>query len=208
MANGSKVMASIKDFLIKMKALDEAIPEELAEDALKMTEEVKDALCEDEDPDVLEITNDEDPKEKEDIDVKVEDAITRVLMKHGLIRDSALSALDELEEEVTVEDEDNEEEVTVDPEKMNDSLRRKIIRDMKPVLASIKDAKERKKAVDAFVGAMKQNTTTTDAYGKIMKAKVASAKDNAAKSKVDDSSDYELGMQIAKKFNPHYKEEN
>lgn len=90
MANGSKVMSSIKDFLIKMKALDEAIPEELAEDALKMTEEVKDALCEDEDPDVLEITNDEDPKEKEDIDVKVEDAITRVLMKHGLIRDSAL----------------------------------------------------------------------------------------------------------------------
>ena len=41
-----------------------------------------------------------------------------------------------------------------------------------------------------------------------MKAKVASAKDTAAKSKVDDSSDYELGMQIAKKFNPHYKEEN
>lgn len=71
MANGSKVMASIKDFLIKMKALDEAIPEELAEDALKMTEEVKDALCEDEDPDVLEITKDEDPNEKEDIDVKV-----------------------------------------------------------------------------------------------------------------------------------------
>ena len=65
-----------------------------------------------------------------------------------------------------------------------------------------------KKAVDAFVGAIKQNNTTTDAYGKIMKAKVASAKDTAAKSKVDDSSDYELGMQIAKKFNPHYKEEN
>ena len=49
MADEARVMGAIKNFLLKMKALDEAIPEDLAEDALEMTEEVKDALCE-EDP--------------------------------------------------------------------------------------------------------------------------------------------------------------
>ena len=54
MANNAKVMSSVKDFLLKMKALDEAIPEELAKDALEMTENIKDALC-DEDPEVREV---------------------------------------------------------------------------------------------------------------------------------------------------------
>ena len=61
MANNAKVMSSVKDFLLKMKALDEAIPEELAKDALEMTENIKDALS-DEDPDVLGVTKDEDAK--------------------------------------------------------------------------------------------------------------------------------------------------
>ena len=58
MANNKKVMDSIKEFLERMKACDEAIPEDLAEDALEMVEGVKDALCEDEDVDVLEVTKD------------------------------------------------------------------------------------------------------------------------------------------------------
>ena len=40
MANNKRAMGAIRDFLIKMKALDTEIPEELAEDALEMTEEV------------------------------------------------------------------------------------------------------------------------------------------------------------------------
>ena len=102
MANNAKVMESIKNFLIKMKANDEAIPEELAQDACEMVEEVKDALCEDEDP--IETENpveDEDPEEKEtekiDIDKKVEDAMVNVMRKYGLIKDGAMVALDELE---------------------------------------------------------------------------------------------------------------
>ena len=55
MANNAKVMSSVKDFLLKMKALDEAIPEELAKDALEMTENIKDALFH-EDPNPLQIT--------------------------------------------------------------------------------------------------------------------------------------------------------
>ena len=46
MANNAKVMDSIKSFLLKMKANDENIPEELAQDACEMVEAVKDALCE------------------------------------------------------------------------------------------------------------------------------------------------------------------
>ena len=37
MANEARVMGAIKNFLMKMKAHDEAIPEDLAEDALEMT---------------------------------------------------------------------------------------------------------------------------------------------------------------------------
>ena len=122
MANNAKVMSSVKDFLLKMKALDEAIPEELAKDALEMTENIKDALC-DEDPNPLQITEDEDPKpEENNMEGKVEDAMVKVLKKYGLIKDSSMSALDELEEGCSAEDEEEgEEEVTVDPEKMNDA---------------------------------------------------------------------------------------
>ena len=212
MANKAGVMSSIKDFLIKMKALDEAIPEELAKDALEMTEAVKDAL--DEDPDVLEITKDEEPEEEkstdksckdEDIEQKVEDALGRALMKYGLIKDKAMEALDQLEEEVKVEDEDNEESVTVDPEKIKDSARRELIRKVKPMVASIKDEKQRKKFADAFAEAL--NMKSNDDYGTMMKM----AKTNAHDSMTSHSTvvtDSNFGMEIAKKFNPHYKEEN
>lgn len=74
MANNAKVMDSIKSFLLKMKANDENIPEELAQDACEMVESVKDALCEDEE--VIEEKKEEEVKDedpKEDIDKKVED---------------------------------------------------------------------------------------------------------------------------------------
>ena len=62
MANEKRVRDAVRKFLTCMQAHD-AIPEELAEDALEMTEEVNDALCEvteDEEANPLEITKDED----------------------------------------------------------------------------------------------------------------------------------------------------
>ena len=108
MANTSKVREHIKDFLEKMKALDEAIPEELADDALEMVENVNDALCEDEDADVLEITRDEDIDEKEDIDIekKIEDTMMKVLKKAGIVTDTSMSALDRLIKNMDMECED------------------------------------------------------------------------------------------------------
>lgn len=207
MANNAKVMSSVKDFLLKMKALDEAIPEELAKDALEMTENIKDALC-DEDPNPLQITEDEDPKpEENNMEGKVEDAMVKVLKKYGLIKDSSMSALDELEEGCCAEDEEEgEEEVTVDPEKMNDAMT--LLRTVKPVIAGIKDSKTRKQVSDAFAKALKMSIGTNEQYGQMMAMARMSAKDSMSKKQqTTQDADYEFGMDLAKRFNPHYKKE-
>ena len=207
MANNAKVMSSVKDFLLKMKALDEAIPEELAKDALEMTENIKDALC-DEDPNPLQITEDEDPKpEENNMEGKVEDAMVKVLKKYGLIKDSSMSALDELEEGCSAEDEEEgEEEVTVDPEKMNDAM--VLLRTVKPVIAGIKDSKTRKQVSDAFAKALKMSIGTNEQYGQMMAMARMSAKDSMTKKQqTTQDADYEFGMDLAKRFNPHYKKE-
>ena len=207
MANNAKVMSSVKDFLLKMKALDEAIPEELAKDALEMTENIKDALC-DEDPNPMQITEDEDPKpEENNMEGKVEDAMVKVLKKYGLIKDSSMSALDELEEGCSAEDkEEGEEEVTVDPEKMNDAMT--LLRTVKPVIAGIKDSKTRKQVSDAFAKALKMSVGTNEQYGQMMAMARMSAKDSMSKKQqTTQDADYEFGMDLAKRFNPHYKKE-
>ena len=207
MANNAKVMSSVKDFLLKMQALAEAIPEELAKDALEMTENIKDALC-DEDPNPLQITEDEDPKpEENNMEGKVEDAMVKVLKKYGLIKDSSMSALDELEEGCSAEDEEEgEEEVTVDPEKMNDAMT--LLRTVKPVIAGIKDSKTRKQVSDAFAKALKMSIGTNEQYGQMMAMARMSAKDSMTKKQqTTQDADYEFGMDLAKRFNPHYKKE-
>lgn len=224
MANKAKVMDSIRDFLLKLKALDENIPEDLAEDALKMTEEVKDALCEDEEMEVeeKEETNDEDPeetKEKDedpkevDIDKKVEDAFVKVMRKYGLIQDSAMAALDEAEKELfkkEEEDEDieGEEAVTVDPEKINSKDAAAMLRKVKPIIAGVKDAKSRKILADTFAKALVGDKKTTTDYASILSASREAAKDLMSKKSTADSSSVDYGMEIAKKYNPHYKEVN
>lgn len=213
MANNSKVMGSIRDFLVKMKALDENIPEELAKDALQMTEEVKDALCEDEEVETeeKEEVKDEDPKveeEKMDIDKKVEDAMVNVMRKYGLIKDGAMAALDEMENKLGTEDADGEEEVTVDPEKMNDSAKRKLLKDIKPTIANIKDSKQRKAVADAFAKALSISTTTTNDYSSIMNIVKKNTKESVQTKdhQVKMNDDFDVGMEIARKYNPHYKE--
>lgn len=210
MANNAKVMDSIKSFLLKMKALDEAIPEELAQDALEMTEEVKDALCEDEVLDPLEITKDEEKKEeeeKETLETKVEDAMVKVMRKYGLIKDESMKSLEDIDDEEI----EGEEEVTVDPEKMNDSARRELLRKVKPMVASIKDSKQRKMFADAFAEAFKLNNSSVNQYGAVMQMAKNNAKDsmlNAESMKrTTADADINFGMEIAQKFNPHYKKE-
>ena len=213
MANEKRVRDAVRKFLTCMQAHD-AIPEDLAEDALEMTEEVNDALCEvteDEEANPLEITKDED--KPDDLDKKVADGVVRALRELGFYKDPAMKVLDELEvEEKETEDEDpdditedayNEESVTVDPEKMKDSAT--LLRTMKPVIAAIKNPKERKKAADALARMIKGSRVTSSDYGTLMNIKQKKATKDS-KAKVMDS-DYDFGMSIAKRYNPHYKEE-
>lgn len=217
MANNKKVMDSIKGFLLKMKALDEQLPEEIAQDALEMTEEVKDALCEEpeeaaKDESLEEAATGEpevDPVKdacvEGEIENKVEDAMVKVLRKYGLVQDSAMKALDELEKEMVEEKEtsdvNGEEAVTVDPETMNDTAA--LLRKVKPVIAGVKDSKQRKILADGFAQAIKMNTKTAD-YSGVAKLAKANAADSMANVKKASDADYNLGMEIAKKFNPHY----
>lgn len=205
MANSRKVRDSIKGFLEKMRAMDEAIPQELAEDALEMTEEVNDALNELETID----EGEEIVKEKsEEVESKVEDALVKVMRKYGLIEDGAMKNLDEIEEKIEekLEDECGVDEVTVAPEKINDSAAeiRNFIRQIKPVIASVKDSKQRKALADSVANIAK--ISMNDQYSEIYNVTRKSSKDamnNKVKAK---DSDFDFGMEIAKKFNPHYKE--
>lgn len=206
MANNVKVMDSIKDFLLKMKAMDADVPADLAEDALAMTEAVKDALCEDEEFIEKEETEvkDEEPITEEKIEAKVEDAMVRVMRKYGLIKDGCMEALDELENKLGTEDAD-EEDVTVDPEKINDSAKRKLLREIKPVIASVKDSSQRKAIADAFAKSL--NMASGDSYGTILEATKKNAQDAMTQKMTTNDSDYDFGMEIAKKYNPHYMKE-
>lgn len=207
MANSRKVRDSIKGFLEKMRAMDEAIPQELAEDALEMTEEVNDALNEletiDEGEEIV-----KEKEKSEEVESKVEDALVKVMRKYGLIEDGAMKNLDEIEEKIEekLEDECGVDEVTVAPEKINDSAAeiRNFIRQIKPVIASVKDSKQRKALADSVANIAK--ISMNDQYSEIYNVARKSSKDamnNKVKAK---DSDFDFGMEIAKKFNPHYKE--
>ena len=210
MANNAKVMDSIKSFLLKMKANDENIPEELAQDACEMVEAVKDALCEcDEvtEEKKEEEVKDEDPKE--DIDKKVEDAMVNVMRKYGLIKDGAMTSLDELEKklgEEETEDVDCEEKVTEDPEKINDSARRQLLKQVKPIIAGVKDSAQRKALADAFAKSLGMNNQTAD-YSAVLSASRSAVKDSKIKNP-NPVSDADFGMEIARKYNPHYMKED
>ena len=211
MANAQRVRGALRTFITSMKAHDEAIPEELAEDALEMVEEVTDALCEDEEANPLEITKDEDPPVS--ISEQVQDAVARTLKEYGLIKDPSMKALDELEEKIEAEDECmgeepgakdafGEESVTVDPEKMKDAST--LLRTMKPMIAQIKDKKKRKAAADALARLIKmQSGVSSNQYGQIM----GIVKSNSKDSKPIQTTDADFGMQLARRFNPHYKED-
>lgn len=212
---------AIKNFLLKLKSMDEStVSEEVVDAACEMAEEV--AKAEDEEIKETEVEEtetkdeckDEDLEEK--IEKKVSDALNRALAAYG-IKDASTKALDELEaeleekEEEKDEDPSDEESVTIDPEKIEakDSAEevKKAIRDMKPVLAAIEDPIARKKATDAFVKMARMNMTTTSTYADIQSAIDNNGKNaNDSKPIVTDA-DYDHGMDIAKRFNPHYMKE-
>ena len=206
---------AIKNFLLKLKSMDEStVSEEVVDAACEMAEEASKA----EDEEIKEETFSEDAEAEsfeELVERKAADAVSRALRAYG-IKDACTNALDELEAELEKEEEkdedpSNEESVTIDPEKIDakDSAEevKKAIRDMKPVLAAIEDPIARKKATDAFVKMARMNMSTTSTYADIQSAISNNGKKaNDSKPIVADA-DYDHGMDIAKRFNPHYMKE-
>lgn len=212
---------AIKNFLLKLKSMDEStVSEEVVDAACEMAEEVAKAEDEEIKETDVEETETKDECKDEDLEEKIEkkvfDALNRALAAYG-IKDTSTKALDELEaelekkEEEKDEDPSDEESVTIDPEKIEakDSAEevKKAIRDMKPVLAAIEDPIARKKATDAFVKMARMNMSTTSTYADIQSAIGNNGKKaNDSKPIVTDA-DYDHGMDIAKRFNPHYMKE-
>ena len=206
---------AIKNFLLKLKSMDEStVSEEVVDAACEMAEEASKA----EDEEIKEGTFSEDAEAEsfeELVERKAADAVSRALRAYG-IKDACTNALDELEAELEKEEEkdedpSDEESVTIDPEKIDvkDSAEevKKAIRDMKPVLAAIEDPIARKKATDAFVKMARMNMSTTSTYADIQSAISNNGKKaNDSKPIVADA-DYDHGMDIAKRFNPHYMKE-
>ena len=206
---------AIKNFLLKLKSMDEStVSEEVVDAACEMAEEASKA----EDEEIKEETFSEDAETEsfeELVERKAADAVSRALRAYG-IKDACTNALDELEAELEKEEEkdedpSSEESVTIDPEKIDvkDSAEevKKAIRDMKPFLAAIEDPIARKKATDAFVKMARMNMSTTSTYADIQSAISNNGKKaNDSKPIVADA-DYDHGMDIAKRFNPHYMKE-
>ena len=206
---------AIKNFLLKLKSMDEStVSEEVVDAACEMAEEASKA----EDEEIKEEAFNEDAETEsfeELVERKAADAVSRALRAYG-IKDACTNALDELEAELEKEEEkdedpSSEESVTIDPEKIDvkDSAEevKKAIRDMKPVLAAIEDPIARKKATDAFVKMARMNMSTTSTYADIQSAISNNGKKaNDSKPIVADA-DYDHGMDIAKRFNPHYMKE-
>lgn len=74
-----------------------------------------------------------------------------------------------------------------------------LIKNLKPAVAAIPNEAQRKRAADSLAILIKGSMQQDAQYGKLMQMR----RRNAAKDSQSD--DYDLGREIAKKYNPHYK---
>lgn len=200
---------AIRDFLGVMDAKDEA-PSEIVSAAAEMADSVNDALEEIEKTADEETVVEETEEETKDEALGMEEIIEKVLRKHGLLKDESLSELESLADELgcSTEDESNEEAVTVEAETMNDSAVRKIVSEVKPAIASVKDAKARKMISDSVARLARMNMETTPQYNEIMRTVTSNQAARDAKLKEQAMlADENYGLEMAKRYNATYKEE-
>ncbi len=178
--------------IIIEKESEPKVDEDL-EDVKKKISEVKDAI-------MSMLTNDEESKKEEEEDDTL-DSLEE--LENEEVEDDEIDEIESIEKpakEINAEDDEikmGEEAYTVDSIK-------ELISVLKPIVASIPDKKIRKK--------------TSDDLAKVMKKHIKQSKD-AKQSSSNNYSDFmnrthdnsaveseDKGMEIAKKFNPHYKE--
>lgn len=76
-----------------------------------------------------------------------------------------------------------------------------LIKNLKPAIAAISNEAQRKRAADSLAILIKGSMQQDAQYGKLMQMR----RRNAAKDSKPAVDDYDLGREIAKKYNPHYK---
>ena len=76
-----------------------------------------------------------------------------------------------------------------------------LIKNLKPAIAAIPNEAQRKRAADSLAILIKGSMQQDAQYGKLMQMR----RRNAEKDSKPAVDDYDLGREIAKKYNPHYK---
>lgn len=76
-----------------------------------------------------------------------------------------------------------------------------LIKNLKPAVAAIPNEAQRKRAADSLVILIKGSMQQDAQYGELMQMR----RRNAAKDSKPAVDDYNLGREIAKRYNPHYK---
>lgn len=209
--NGGKKMSlkAIKNKMFAMFARDEnSTPEEIAEAS---------KLLHDENPEIKPEENikDEGPSMSDvmarlDSFEKTLQSIVQAEKREPEHREDEISALDELENQLTGTNDESvteqEEAVTVQPEEINDeeSMLNKLACDtlanlkvLKPIVAGIKDKDTRKKAIDSLANLVRGNVQDKQ-YATVLKASRKAQDSNTVKNE-------DLGKMWAKKYNPQYK---
>ena len=177
--------------------LEQQLVNEIASDS---NEEVAadDDITEDDD----EITADDDITEDDD-EITADDDITED--EDEITADDDVTEDDDITEDEDIETSDEETTTTAADKK----AMLKFIRNIRPVIAKMKDGKQKKAVTDSLIKMAratsgKSRTPKKNGYAAIMKVKQQRTSQFLAKDskKYDDS---QLGKQIAKKRNPHYK---
>lgn len=97
-------------------------------------------------------------------------------------------------------EEDVEGECAPDAKEARDAAMA-LIKNLKPAVAAIPNEAQRKRAADSLAILIKGSMQQDAQYGKLMQMR----RRNAAKDSKPAVDDYDLGREIAKKYNPHYK---
>lgn len=102
-------------------------------------------------------------------------------------------------EEINTHDAEPEEEPVAPASKAARDAAMVLLKNLKPAVAAIPNEAQRKRAADSLAVLIKGSMQQDAQYGELMQMRRRSA---AQDSKPDD---YNLGREIAKRYNPHYK---
>ncbi len=201
----SKVLDGIqalKDEIVTLKTANQQQNDPLAKLEQKLANEIasdsNEEVAADEDitDDDDEITTDNDITKDDDEIMTDDDEITS---DEDIAEDDDITADDDIET--------SDEETTATAADKKAML--KLIRNIRPVIAKMKDGKQKKAVTDSLIKMAratsgKSRTPKKNGYADIMKVKQRRTSQFLAKdSKIYDDS--QLGKQIAKQRNPHYK---